>query len=131
MNFFKRLTSLFSGGSAPTNRHLTIYVLSRRCNEPIAGQIDLLNELSQPDEGDSAYYVRKVFSTSGQKRCFGQVEVELWLNSNKQVTEHTVQGGRWLEAEEYERELARFNAPPPEESEQRTEDSDQRPETKE
>ena len=116
MNFFKRLASLFSGQAAgPSTRHLTIYVLSRRCNEPIAGQIDLLNELSQPDEGDAAYYARKVFSTSGQKRCFAQVEVELWFNTSKQVVEHQVQGGRWLEPDEYARELARFNAPPEEE----------------
>lgn len=116
MNFFKSLTSLFSGKRTSSSRYLTIYVLSRRCNEPIAGQIDLLNELSQPDEGDSAYYVRKVFRTSGQKRCFDQVEIELWLNKDKQVVEHEVQGGRWLEAEEYETELARFNAPPEEET---------------
>ncbi len=112
MNFFKRLTNLFSGGSTTSSRYLTVYLLSRRCNEPIAGQVDLLNELSQPDEGDSAYYARKVFRTSGQKRCFDQVEVELWFNKDKKVVEHTEQGGRWLEAEEYESELARFNAPP-------------------
>jgi hypothetical protein len=113
MNFFKNIANLFRGGPGGSNRILTIYLLSRRCNEPIVGQVDLLNELSLTEEGsDQAYYSRKVFSTSGQHRCFDQVEVELWFNQNKQVVEHQVQGGRWLEQAEYEEELARFNAPP-------------------
>lgn len=117
MNFLKRLASLFSGKSTPAQRQFTVYVLSHRCQEPIAGQVDLLNELSQTDEGNG-YYVRKVYSTSGHKRCFGQVEVELWFDANKQLSQHEVQGGRWLETAEYEQELVRFNAPPPENSEQ-------------
>ncbi|HMN26701.1 MAG TPA: hypothetical protein PKE45_01005 [Caldilineaceae bacterium] len=119
MNFFKSLTNLFRGGSSTNNRMLTVYVLSRRCNEPIAGQVDLLNELSQTDEGsEHTYYARKVFSTSGQKRCFDQVEVELYFDQNKKVAEYQITGGRWLEPADYEQELARFNAPP-EESEEK------------
>jgi hypothetical protein len=122
MNFFKNLANLFRGGAGGSTRNLTIYLLSRRCNEPIMGQVDLLNELSLTEEGsDHAYYSRKVFSTSGQNRCFDQVEVELWFNQNKQVVEHQVLGGRWLDQAEYEQELARFNAPPePEEEEQKS-----------
>jgi hypothetical protein len=48
MNPFKWLANLFGGGGAPRadKRYLTIYVLSRRCNEPISGQVDLLNSTS-------------------------------------------------------------------------------------
>jgi hypothetical protein len=113
MNLLKRLTDLFTGKSTPNQRYLTVYVLSQRCNEPLAGQVDLLNELSQTDEGDHPLYARKVLSTSGRNRCFGQVEIELWFDRNKRVAQHEVQGGRWLEAAEYEQEVARFNAPPP------------------
>jgi hypothetical protein len=117
MNFFKRIANLFRGAPASNNRMLTVYLLSRRCNEPLAGQVDLLNELSQTDEDSTgAYYARKVFRTSGRNRCFDQVEVELWFNQSKQVVEHQVSGGRWLEPAEYEQELARFNAPPEEEA---------------
>lgn len=121
MNFFKSLANLFRGGAGGGERMLTVYLLSRRCNEPIAGQVDLLNELSLTEEGsDHAYYSRKVFSTSGRNRCFDQVEVELWFDQNKNVVEHQVQGGRWLDQAEYEQELARFNAPPePAEEEQK------------
>jgi hypothetical protein len=117
MNFFKRLANLFTGGgrTGSDERMLSIYLLSRRCNEPLIGQIDRLNELSQSEEdADGAYYARKVFRTSGRQRCFDQVEVELWFDTNKRVIRHEVTGGRWLEAAEYEQELARFNAPPDE-----------------
>lgn len=117
MNIFQRIANLFSGGGGgrADNRFLPIYVLSRRCNEPITGQLDLLNELSLDDEDDSTYYGRKVLHTTGERRCFDQVEVMMWFDRNKQLLRQEVAGGRWLEAEEYERELARFHAPPEEE----------------
>ena len=120
MNLLKRLASLFSGGggNAADKRYLTIYALSRRCNEPVSGQVDLLNELSKPDEGDYAFYTRKVLHTTGERRCFSQVEIQIYFDQNKQVVHHEVEGGRWLSSEEYAAELARFNAPPPDEDEE-------------
>jgi hypothetical protein len=118
MNFFKSIAKLFSRTpSGSDGRMFTVYLLSRRCNEPLAGQVDLLNELSQTDEGAHAYYTRKLFRTSGQNRCFDQVEVELWFDQNKKLVEHQVQGGQWLSIEEYEREFARFHTPPEPEGE--------------
>lgn len=114
MNFLKNLFRLLSGGAPRGNsRYLPIYVLSHRCNEPVCGQVDLLNELSQVDDGPHAYFTRKVLHTSGERRCFSQVDVTLYFNQNKQVVEHEVSGGRWLSADEYEAELARFRAPAP------------------
>ena len=113
MSILKWFTSLFSGGrsGAGSTRMLPIYVLSRRCNEPIAGQIDLLNELSQTEDEGAGFYTRKVLHTSGERRCFDQVEVEIWFDGNKRVSHHDVVGGRWLSQEEYEAEVARFDAP--------------------
>lgn len=76
-----------------------------------------MNSLSRADDGDAEFYTRKVLQGSGKNRCFAQVEVELWLDRGKNIVRHEVSGGRWLTAEEYEVELARFNAPPPEEDE--------------
>jgi hypothetical protein len=117
MNFFKSIANLFRGGGGPSldKRYLTIYVLSRRCNEPISGQVDLLNELSRSDDAGYAWYTRKVLHTTGERRCFSQVEISLFFNQDKQIISHEVEGGRWLTSEEYTTELARFNAPPPEE----------------
>lgn len=121
MNLLKRLASLFSGGGgipSGDKRYLTIYALSRRCNEPVSGQVDLLNELSKPDEGEYAYYTRKVLHTSGEHRCFSQVEISLYFNQDKRVMHHEVEGGRWLTSDEYAVELARFNAPPEEDDDE-------------
>ena len=55
MSLFQRIANLFrGGGGGGDNRFLPIYVLSRRCNEPIAGQLDLLNELSLAEDEDDA-----------------------------------------------------------------------------
>lgn len=116
MNLFKRLASLFGGGGTPRadKRYMTVYALSRRCNEPVSGQVDLLNELSKPDDGEYAYYTRKVLHTTGENRCFSQVEINLYFNQDKQIVHYDVEGGRWLTSEEYTAELTRFNTPPPE-----------------
>ena len=111
MGFFKRFAEMIGGGRGDEKRFLTVYVLTNRCREPIAVRVDLHNEVSRI-EGDDGYYVRKVIQTSGAKRCFDQVEVELWLDKNQRVTNREVQGGRWLEEEEYVAELEQFNAPP-------------------
>ncbi|HRJ43314.1 MAG: hypothetical protein KJZ86_05585 [Caldilineaceae bacterium] len=115
MSFLKRLASLFTGKSSSGGRNLTVYVLSTRCNEPLSAQVDTLNALSGSDDGDAALYTRKVIQGTGKNRCFAQVEVELWFNSQRGLLRHAVTGGRWLTAEEYETELERFNAPPEEE----------------
>lgn len=101
MSIFKRIANLFSGGR-PTERMLPIYAYSNRCREAVAGSVDLFNELSLQDEGDHAYYVRKVLHTSGENRCFDQVEVALWFDKNKRVAAQEVSGGRWLTEEEFE-----------------------------
>ncbi len=82
MSFWARITNILKGGGGGNdNRAFTIYVLSRRCNEPIAGQIDLFNELSRTeDDSGHPYYTRKVLHTSGQNRCFAEVEVNLWFD---------------------------------------------------
>ncbi len=95
-------------GKPPTgsNRYLPLYVLSTRCREPIAGQLDLMNEVSLDEESKGGYYARKVLHTSGKHRCFGEVEVELWLDAKKQVVRNEVKGGRGLTADEYATEVA-------------------------
>lgn len=113
MNIFQRLFNLFSPRAGSTARHFPIYVLSQRCNEPLVGQVDTMNELSLTEDGEYPYFVRKVLHTSGRSRCFGQVEVQLWFDRNRQLMRHEEFGGRWLNEEEYQAELARFNMPAP------------------
>ncbi len=111
MNFLKRIASFFrGGGTASSGRYFSIYVQSRRCREPLVGQIDLLNEVSLTEEDDSAYYTRKVLHTTGRTRCFDQVEVLVWFNKDKQLLRQEVWGGTWLSEEEYAQAEAEFQA---------------------
>jgi len=115
MSFFKSLANLFTPRQA-TDRWFTIYALSHRGRVPITGRVDLYNELSLSDEGEAGHYhVRKVLHTSGEKRNFAEVEVYIWFDKNKQLIDHEVQGGRWLDEDEYWAELERFNMPDEEE----------------
>lgn len=111
MSFLKTLTNLFTGKASSGGRMMQIYALCNRGKEPVKGEVDLFNELSLDDgDGPDVYYARKVLHTTGQSRNFGQVEVELWFDKKKRLDRYEVSGGRWLEADEYEQEMARFNA---------------------
>lgn len=115
MSIWARIANILRGGGGrdSDSRVLKVYVLSRRCNEPIAGQVDLFNELSRTeDDSGHPYYTRKVLHTSGEKRCFAEVEIQLWFDRNKRLARYEVEGGRWLEEEEYQAEWSRFHAPP-------------------
>jgi hypothetical protein len=102
MNFLKRIADLFRPKASSERRYLSVYLLSRRCNELISGQVDLFNELSISEESDAAHYARKVFHGSGRNRCFDQVEVQLWFDANKNLLRHEESGGQWLTQEEFE-----------------------------
>jgi hypothetical protein len=104
MGFFDRLRKAFSGGgSAPADANdYWVYAQCRRCGEPLKGRIDLRNEPSQADEGDT-WIVRKGLVGTGARRCFQTVEVTLTFDPNKQnVIDSEVTGGKLLSQEEYE-----------------------------
>ena len=111
MGFWPRLRRLFAPGGASPPRYLDVYILNFRCNEPLATQIDLYNDPSPADEGaEAAFFVRKLLSTSGLQRCFATNEIQIWLDRNRRVVNYEVEGGRWLDQEEYEKEMGRFRA---------------------
>ena len=111
MGFLSKLFGpLFGKAPSGDSRYLTVYALSHRCHEAVSGQVDLMNEISLDDEVKGGYYVRKVLHTSGRGRCFAEVEVELWLDSNKRIVRQEVHGGRSLTADEYAAEVAREKA---------------------
>ena len=111
MGFWNRLRRLFAPGRAAANRYLDVYILNFRCNEPLATQIDLYNDPSPADEdAEAAFFVRKLLSTSGLQRCFATNEIQIWLDRNRRVVNYEVEGGRWLDPEEYEKEIGLFRA---------------------
>ncbi|MEJ5197951.1 MAG: hypothetical protein WHX53_03420 [Anaerolineae bacterium] len=79
-----------------------IYARCQRCGEPLKARINLMNDLSEAEDGEG-WIVRKGLVGSGANRCFQTVEVTLRFDSRKQnVLESEVVGGKLLTAEEYE-----------------------------
>jgi hypothetical protein len=85
------LKNLFSKTPAkPEKRYYVFQVKCNRCGEIIEGRVDLDNDLSLSDEGDS-YIVRK--GLIGANRCFQQIEVEMKFTSGRTLIEQTASGG--------------------------------------
>ena len=114
MGFLENLKGMFSGkssnnaagggsrfGSGDANTYW-IYVQCRRCGEPLRGRVNLANDPSLDDDGDT-WVVRKGLVGSGANRCFQTVEVMLKFDAKKQnVMESEAEGGKLITAEEYE-----------------------------
>jgi hypothetical protein len=97
MGFLKKL---FGRGTAKRDkRYYTFYVKCHRCGEIIEGRVDLDNDPSLDDEGDSTvYFVRK--GLIGNNRCFQRIEVELKFDSSRQLLEQSATGGQFVEPPE-------------------------------
>lgn len=94
MGFLKKL---FGGTPAKANKRYYVFqVRCKRCGELIEGRVDLDNDLSVEFEEDrEVFHVRK--GLVGNNRCFQQIEVELKFDSERQLIEHQVQGGTFVE----------------------------------
>jgi hypothetical protein len=87
-----------------------IYARCRRCGEPLLGRVDLRNEPSLADDGET-WIVRKGLIGSGQRRtetgavlrCYQVVEVTLTFDAAKQgvIASETV-GGELITQQAYE-----------------------------
>ena len=91
MGLFKRLFS-------PTQVRVDFYnfsVTCNRCGETIEGRVNLSNDLSVDYENDNVYYVRKVVMGNGH--CFQRIEVELKFNAARELLEHKIEGGKFVE----------------------------------
>lgn len=99
MNFLK---SLFGGGSGGDgdSRGLYLYVKPHRCDDVIRVRVDLSNDLSLDEDG-SGYVVRKMASSANYK-CT-QVELNLHFDNGRRLREKEIQGGQFVEREDYVR----------------------------
>jgi hypothetical protein len=80
-----------------------IHARCHRCGEPLLGRVDLRNEPSLADDGET-WMVRKGLIGSGVGRCYQVVEVTLTFDAAKQhvLTDEAV-GGELISKEEYEK----------------------------
>jgi hypothetical protein len=99
MNFFRKLSSLFTGsvGSHDENSHF-ITVQCLRCGEIIQSRVNLANDLSlEYGEGEKmTYFCRKVLM--GTQRCFQKVEVTLTFDGNRNLIDRQVTDGKFSDS---------------------------------
>lgn len=113
MGLLDRVRKALGGGAgtAPGGGNVYwIYARCRRCGEPLLGRIDLRNEPSLAEDGET-WIVRKGLIGSGQwrgeagspMRCYQAVEVTLTFDAAKQtVIASEAVGGELITKEEYE-----------------------------
>ena len=98
------LRALFGGGGQQPGvdrdgRALWLYVRPHRCDDVLRVRIDMMNDLSQRDDGDG-YHVRKLAS-SANYRC-SQVELEVDFDRRRRIERREVSGGAFVEREDWE-----------------------------
>lgn len=105
MEFLKKL---FGGGrSASEESNATIYYIKgKKCGAITRLRIDMRNDLSLDDNDN--YYVRKV---AVDNQCYGQVEIELWFDSNRREINRQINGGELVSKEEWEQWQAKQAEP--------------------
>ncbi len=95
------LRGLFGGesGAERDGRALWLYVRPHRCDDVLRIRIDMMNDLSQRDDGEG-YHVRKLAS-SANYRC-NQVELELVFDRRRRIEGREARGGVFVEREDWE-----------------------------
>ena len=103
MDFLRKVFGGGGGGGGRANdRAYWVYVRCRRCGEPLKARIDLSNDLSLSDEGDT-YTVHKSLVGSGERRCYQRSEVTLTFDGErKTVLDREITGGEFITEDEYE-----------------------------
>jgi hypothetical protein len=103
MSFLDSLRKALGGSGSSGGDVYWIYARCLRCGEPLLGRVDLRNEPSLADDGES-WIVRKGLIGSGQNRCYQVVEVTLTFDAARQhVLESKARGGELISKEEYEK----------------------------
>jgi hypothetical protein len=104
MGFLDGLRKALGGNSGNSGGDVYwIHARCHRCGEPLLSRVDLRNEPSLADDGET-WIVRKGLIGSGKNRCYQTVEVILTFDAAKQhmLTGEAV-GGELISKEEYEK----------------------------
>ena len=102
MGILAGLRRALGGGSGGSGADVYwVYAQCKRCGEPLRARIDLRNEPSQADDGET-WIVRKGLIGDGKRRCYQVVDVTLHFDGAKQqVLEDDVTGGKLITEDEY------------------------------
>jgi hypothetical protein len=103
MGFLDGLRKAWGGSGGSGSDVYWIHARCRRCGEPLLGRVDLRNEPSLADDGET-WIVRKGLIGSGVGRCYQVVDVTLTFDADKrQVLTGETAGGELISKEEYEK----------------------------
>ncbi|MEL6148017.1 MAG: hypothetical protein AAFV33_24850 [Chloroflexota bacterium] len=105
MNFLKNMFSGSNDTEEDRDSGIYVYVRPRGCEEVIRVRLNPSNDLSRAEGG--GYFVRKI--ARGNHRCFDPVEMTLYFNGDRKLTENEVSGGELVgkdEFDEWEAKLA-------------------------
>jgi hypothetical protein len=101
MNILRRLFG--GGGDAPSgDRGIYVYVRPKMCKEILRLRVDPMNNLSESDEGGT-YFVRKVATGN---RCPFPVEVTLYFDGGKRLSNKEITNGEFVTEAEYDAFMA-------------------------
>lgn len=104
MNFLKKLF----GSGQPDSGMLILYVKPHRCQDVVSVRVNLYNDLSLTDD-QKGYWTRKLVSSANYK-C-GQVEMSLFFDNSRRLTDSDLHGGTLVTEADYEVWLTTQNPP--------------------
>lgn len=111
MSFFRKL---FSGGnpalpkasSQEDANALWLYVQCGKCGAPVAIRVDTRNDISVDYETGGRYLRKEIMDST----CFQLMYAEVRFDGNGQILDKTIERGKFLTQEEYDKVKLDFDS---------------------
>ena len=102
MSLFTKIATLLKPAPREDPEGYWVYVQCDRCGEKLRNRIHLHNDLSirygEKPRADT-YITQKTIIGSGT--CFQPIELTLIFDDQRELIEHSIEGGRFITAEEF------------------------------
>jgi hypothetical protein len=99
MNFLKKIFGGGQSGDSNDRAGMYFYVRPTGCDEIVRVRVDLNNDLSYTDEGDSLWVHKLARGTSYKCRS---VEMDLYFDTNRRLQNSDLKGGELVTQADYE-----------------------------
>ncbi len=111
MSFLKKIfgggsSQSASGGEASDRSALWLYVQCDKCGAPVAVRVDMRNDTSTDYESGGRYLRKEIMDST----CFQLMYAEVHFGAGGEITEQTIERGKFLNKAEYDAVLAAFQA---------------------
>ena len=103
MGFFKKLAAVF--GAPPRARVLELYIRCGQCKTSFKVRVDLVRDIIPTfEDSGAAFELRK---EAMDNKCFRMIHLNLTFDNHKNELSREIDGGEYMEKEEYDREHER------------------------